>query len=670
MFGSAILDVIIGLVFVYLILSLICSAINEYIASLLNKRGKMLVNGIQILLRDVNMDRKIFDHPLMASHFPHHGTLVERAERIRKWPPGTRWIYRLITWAFWSRIREARYPSYVSARAFATAFLEQAGYVDELLQREEQRRSDAALTATIAGRKTGEGAQDPPDTSGRGADAGAAQGAGSGGSTVSGATGAAGTSGATGGAGTSGSTGGAGTSGTTGGAGTSGDTNASGTTGAAGTPGATGTAPLEPIASGTRAADTSGGSPPRDATPSGARPTDPARGLLSWFRSGGHRPTVAEVRQRAVRAEKTLDELMQTFKRDAALEAQPFPALAGLTAVSSLLPEDEKRKLVDEALRWRNELQSVQTGVETWFNNSMDRVSGAYKRHTQHVLFFIGLIVAFALNADTVDLWRRLSADPKLREGLAAQAAASLPAVGRLASRDTTPGDTAAGPSQPATAPATPPPPPPAGGTDSSGTATGGTAGAGATGGTAGSTGPRTTLSIDTVAAERMRDSLHEAKAMYDSAYAMLQRTTLNFGWSWEDVQGLGFATQLDSARADSVWKANVARDSVATLARLDSAARARPKTDSIVGAEARARTPHPVYAYAGLRHPHWSALWAKLLGLLLTTFALSLGAPFWFDTLNKIINVRAAGRAPSTTPAPTPADGAGSGSGADKDGK
>jgi len=34
-------------------------------------------------------------------------------------------------------------------------------------------------------------------------------------------------------------------------------------------------------------------------------------------------------------------------------------------------------------------------------------------------------------------------------------------------------------------------------------------------------------------------------------------------------------------------------------------------------------------------------------VGLLLTVTALSLGAPFWFDTLNKIINVRAAGRAP-----------------------
>jgi len=37
-----------------------------------------------------------------------------------------------------------------------------------------------------------------------------------------------------------------------------------------------------------------------------------------------------------------------------------------------------------------------------------------------------------------------------------------------------------------------------------------------------------------------------------------------------------------------------------------------------------------------------------KLAGILLTTFALSLGAPFWFDSLNKIVNLRSAGKPPA----------------------
>jgi hypothetical protein len=41
---------------------------------------------------------------------------------------------------------------------------------------------------------------------------------------------------------------------------------------------------------------------------------------------------------------------------------------------------------------------------------------------------------------------------------------------------------------------------------------------------------------------------------------------------------------------------------------------------------------------------PH---LLTRMLGLLLTILAVSLGAPFWFDMLNKVINIRSSGRAP-----------------------
>jgi len=54
------------------------------------------------------------------------------------------------------------------------------------------------------------------------------------------------------------------------------------------------------------------------------------------------------------------------------------------------------------------------------------------------------------------------------------------------------------------------------------------------------------------------------------------------------------------------------------------------------------------------------------LLGWILTALAVSLGAPFWFDTLNRFMNIRSAGRAPDerrdkssapppTTPGPPP---------------
>jgi hypothetical protein len=39
------------------------------------------------------------------------------------------------------------------------------------------------------------------------------------------------------------------------------------------------------------------------------------------------------------------------------------------------------------------------------------------------------------------------------------------------------------------------------------------------------------------------------------------------------------------------------------------------------------------------------------ILGWLITAFAVSLGAPFWFDLLNKFVNIRASGKAPEEEP-------------------
>ena len=44
-------------------------------------------------------------------------------------------------------------------------------------------------------------------------------------------------------------------------------------------------------------------------------------------------------------------------------------------------------------------------------------------------------------------------------------------------------------------------------------------------------------------------------------------------------------------------------------------------------------------------------ALDQHLIGWLLTMLAVSLGAPFWFDMLNRLLSIRGAGRAPRETP-------------------
>jgi len=50
LFNSTILEVIIGLIFVYLLLSIMCTAANEWVAALLRRRGKTLEKGLVQLL--------------------------------------------------------------------------------------------------------------------------------------------------------------------------------------------------------------------------------------------------------------------------------------------------------------------------------------------------------------------------------------------------------------------------------------------------------------------------------------------------------------------------------------------------------------------------------------------------------------------------------------------
>jgi hypothetical protein len=68
--GSIVLEVAIGLLFVYLLLSLLCSAISEYIEAKFNNRAKYLRQGIALLLNDTNgggadLAKRLYEHGLV-----------------------------------------------------------------------------------------------------------------------------------------------------------------------------------------------------------------------------------------------------------------------------------------------------------------------------------------------------------------------------------------------------------------------------------------------------------------------------------------------------------------------------------------------------------------------------------------------------------------------------
>ncbi|HEX8904816.1 MAG TPA: hypothetical protein VF771_08250, partial [Longimicrobiaceae bacterium] len=132
MFGSRILDILIGLSFVYLLLSLICSAISEYIASITNKRGKVLIQGIEALVRDREVLDAFYSHPLVRTLIGDYETFqryVQREKNIKHVPVGFRWIFRLISWLTDARLRRYRLPSYLASRTFALALLDATGFM-------------------------------------------------------------------------------------------------------------------------------------------------------------------------------------------------------------------------------------------------------------------------------------------------------------------------------------------------------------------------------------------------------------------------------------------------------------------------------------------------------------------------------------------------------------
>lgn len=77
------------------------------------------------------------------------------------------------------------------------------------------------------------------------------------------------------------------------------------------------------------------------------------------------------------------------------------------------------------------EVRQLEQEVANWFNHSMDRASGVYRRNAKGIALLIGFLIAVLSNADTFHMLDRLSRDNLLRSTLtqaADQAVAQRPA--------------------------------------------------------------------------------------------------------------------------------------------------------------------------------------------------------------------------------------------------
>lgn len=193
------------------------------------------------------------------------------------------------------------------------------------------------------------------------------------------------------------------------------------------------------------------------------------------------------------------------------------------------------------------DLQKFTTSVEKWFDSTMDRSSGWYKKNIAFITVFVGFFIATVFNIDSIRIVNELSRDTKAREYYVQQASQIL----------SNPNFTSA------------------------------------------------TAIFDTTLSERLlndnelyqkfnNDSARFVKFVYDSVY-----------------------TQMVDVKSHLITR----MDNMLTVS----------------------RKPRSIFSFRRPNAPVWwfYASWVNFLGCVITTIALSLGAPFWFDLLNKIVKLR-----------------------------
>ncbi len=263
-------------------------------------------------------------------------------------------------------------------------------------------------------------------------------------------------------------------------------------------------------------------------------------------------------------------------------------ALEKATRVQAVLKNagnisDETREhllmLLDEA---GDDLEKFRLSLEHWFDEMMMRASGWYKRKTKFATFFLGFVVALAFNVDTIEIVKRLNADRDAATRLA-DLATKYAETNKDNIRFAAPTD------QP------------------------------------GSTPAPAVSKVDSLEQEK-EDSTNLARInnLLDTADSLIHsdikgaNSIISVGWGFH-------ALPLDSiCRAEH-----------------DSIRRANGDTSKYTGSVEFC----VICKEAGL-------IWQRTkgdgwLGYFITALAISLGAPFWFDLLSKLVKLRGSGDDP-----------------------
>jgi hypothetical protein len=116
---------------------------------------------------------------------------------------------------------------------------------------------------------------------------------------------------------------------------------------------------------------------------------------------------------------------------DPAPAIPPQPAILPNSHISALrtavfasqnLNAKTKQALVTLIDAAGKDVSKVRENIEGWFNSSMERVSGWYKRRSQVIIFCTALVAAVLVNVDSVVIINTLSTNPAVRDAVVAAA--------------------------------------------------------------------------------------------------------------------------------------------------------------------------------------------------------------------------------------------------------
>jgi hypothetical protein len=89
-----------------------------------------------------------------------------------------------------------------------------------------------------------------------------------------------------------------------------------------------------------------------------------------------------------------------------------------LSAQAGNIDPQIKQLLQGMVTRCGGDINRLRNDLANWFDNGMDRLSGKFKRRTQWMTFSIALLIAFAVNLDTLRVGTLLWGEPALAEKL------------------------------------------------------------------------------------------------------------------------------------------------------------------------------------------------------------------------------------------------------------